>query len=136
MNSRYGSPGAPCSRTQASKASHVGRWVRSYSARNALPLGSIVRAAGRNRAAGCPGPRISSGLHETIRTYGASGADEGREGDDVVLDDDVRSLPIDDLAELRLAVPGAVDERLPGRLHERRELLDRRLAEFRATCRG
>ena len=37
----------------------------------------------------------------------------------------------DDLAQLRLAVAGAVDQRLPRRLHERRELLDRRLAELR-----
>ena len=49
----------------------------------------------------------------------------------VVLDDHVRLLPRDDLLQLWLAVLGALDERGEGRLDERRQLLDGRLAELR-----
>ena len=65
-------------------------------------------------------------------------ADEGgatchkcRKAQDVVFDNDIWLHPRDDVAQLRLAVHRAVDERLPGRLDEALELLDRRLAELR-----
>ena len=40
-------------------------------------------------------------------------------------------MAADDLAELRLAVLGAVDQRPVRRLHERRQLVHRRLGELR-----
>ena len=43
---------------------------------------------------------------------------------DVVLDDHVWSLPLNDRLQLWLAVHGAVNQRLPRRLNELRELLD------------
>ena len=94
-----------------------------------VPFGSIVRRQARVRRRDVRPPNL-----ERIARHDANewlpGRHERRETDDVVLDDDVRPLPLDDLAELRLAVARAVDERLPGRLHECRELLDRRLAEL------
>ena len=59
-----------------------------------------------------------------------TGGRQRREEHDVVLDDDVRPVLGDDLAQPRLAILGAVDEGLVGGLDERLELLDRRLAEL------
>src|SRR5581483_765176 len=50
---------------------------------------------------------------------------------DVVLDDRVRPELVEDLAQALVRVDRAVDQRLPGRLEERLELLDRRLSELR-----
>jgi hypothetical protein len=60
-----------------------------------------------------------------------TGGHQSREAVDVVLDHDVGPRTVDDLAQLRLAVLGAVDQGLPRRLDERPELLDRGLAELR-----
>ena len=56
---------------------------------------------------------------------------QGREAVDVVLDDHVRSLTLDDLFQLRLAIHRPVDQGLPGRLHESAELIERRRAKHR-----
>ena len=54
-----------------------------------------------------------------------------RERDHVVLDDHVGLQLADDLLEARVHVDRAVDQRLPGRLDELGDLLQRRLAEDR-----
>src|SRR6185295_12376684 len=59
----------------------------------------------------------------------AAGGGQGREADDVVLDDDLGPELVDDLAQPAVDVLRAVDERLPGRLDELAELLDGRLAK-------
>ena len=59
-----------------------------------------------------------------------AGCLERRKRHDVVLDDHIRLLAGDDLADLRLAELRAVNERLPRRLHEGAELVDRRLPEL------
>ena len=88
------------------------------------PAGSIVRGvAGEDRghvrieqlgrvARGDPDPRSARG-------------GQGREGHDVVLDDDVGPELVEDLEEPRVDVLRAVDERAPGRLDEPAQLLDR-----------
>jgi hypothetical protein len=56
--------------------------------------------------------------------------DQGWEAVHIVLDDHVGPRTVEDRLELRLTVGGAVDQGCPDRLDERRELLDRRLAEL------
>src|SRR6266540_1429660 len=69
MNSRSGSPGAPCARTHSSNSPHSGRWTLSYSARKlSQSLGSS--AGYPENTGGRPGTFTSSGLQETMRTYG------------------------------------------------------------------
>ena len=75
MNSRSGSGGAPCSRTQASNASHSGA-VRAVVLRaERRPLAAVVRPAARSTPAAMSSPGTSSGLHDTMRTNGAPGGD-------------------------------------------------------------
>ena len=75
MNSRSGRPGAPCSRTQASKSRHKGRCVRSYSARNAgQPDGS---SAGSPEYATLAAPQT---LDELIKARGTQDAEFGVSG--------------------------------------------------------
>ncbi len=76
------------------------------------PLGVVV--GGQTRV----GRRDAGTLH--LERVAADDAHERRpvghqrrEGDHVVLDDHVRLLSREDVAQLRLAVAGAVDERLP-----------------------
>jgi hypothetical protein len=63
---------------------------------------------------------------------GAARRHHGRERHDVVLDDHVRAHLVEDLAEAIVHVLRPVDQRLPRRVNEPLELLDRRLAEHRA----
>src|SRR6266545_111120 len=107
MNSRSGSPGAPCARTHSSNSPHSGRWTLSYSARKLSQ--SLGSSAGYPEDAG--GPQRGKVHH-------------------VVLDDHVRAHPIDDPHELLLAVPGAAGQLLPDGLDPGLELLDGRLAEL------
>ena len=58
-----------------------------------------------------------------------TGGGQRREAVDVVLDDHVGLLTLDDLLQLRLAIHRPVDQRLPRRLHEPAELIERRCAE-------
>ena len=88
MNSRSGSLGAPCSRMNALKSSHSGRWVRSYSARKAAHSRGSSAGSPENVGA-TPDPLSSNGLQLTIRTYGVGPLIESGEADDVVLHDDV-----------------------------------------------
>jgi hypothetical protein len=60
-----------------------------------------------------------------------AGCREGGEQHDVVLDEDVRPVLGDDLAQPRLAVLRTVDAGLVGRLDEGLQLFDRGLAELR-----
>ena len=83
---------------------------------------------------GVGGRDVGAGHLERVARHdphvGRSAGEQRGECDDVVLDDHVGLDARDDLAELRLAEHRTVDQGLPGRLHERRELLDRGLAEF------
>ena len=60
-----------------------------------------------------------------------AGGNQSRKTVHVVFDDDVRALALNDLLQLRLAVHGAIDQRLPRRLDELAELFDRRQPEHR-----
>ncbi len=71
MNSRSGSAGAPEDTTKELNVSHIGRCVFSYSARKAAQSEGSACAYPENVGA-IPGPFISSGLQDTIRTNGAS----------------------------------------------------------------
>ena len=117
---------APTRRTRST----VGRCVRSYSARNSAHAGDrppgVPSTPGDVGIAALHLQRIAGHDPHERRARGH----QRREAVDVVLDDHVRLLPVDDLAQLRLAVHRAVDQRLPRRLHEGCELLDRRLAEL------
>jgi hypothetical protein len=62
----------------------------------------------------------------------APGGDDCGERDHVVLDDHVRLDLVEDLAQAVVDVFRAVDQRLPRRLDELPELLDRRLPEDRS----
>ena len=73
----------------------------------------------------------SAGLQDAIRTHGRPGRREGREADDVVLDEHVRPQLVDDLGQPRVDVLRAVDQRLPGGRDELLELDDRGLPEDR-----
>ena len=69
MNSRSASGRAPHDCTHSLYACHIGRWVRSYSARNASH--SLRSSAGSPLyAGGMSEPFISSGWQLTMRTNG------------------------------------------------------------------
>ena len=75
------------------------------------PFGSVVgRQAGIRRRYIAPGHLERLAGHDPDERCART--QQRRKRDDVVLDDHVRSLPRDDLAELRLAVAGAVDQGL------------------------
>ena len=131
MNSRSGSGGAPCSLNPVVEGL-PGRPVRAVVlGAERGPLARGRRPAARRTPAGCrrPGPR--AGCRTTIRTNGAPAVISA--GKATTLSSTMTSGrdPVEDLAQLRLAVHRAVDQRLPGRLDERLELLDRGLAELR-----
>ncbi|MFD2355008.1 hypothetical protein ACFSTC_45735 [Nonomuraea ferruginea] len=65
-----------------------------------------------------------------MRTNFLLSGQQRREGEHVVLGDDVRLDPLDDLLELRLAVLGAVDQLLPDRSGDGLQLLAGALAVF------
>ena len=135
MNSRSGSPGAPCSRMKASNDPHSSRWVRSYSARkSAHSLGS---SAGSPEKVGAHAGSLDLqrvAAHDPDVRRGAG--QQGREADDVVLDDDVRLVAADDLLQLRLAVARAVDQLLEDRPDEGVELVDASACGTPARCRA
>ena len=102
----------------------------------AVELGAVGRPSPRVGAREPRERRRHTGARHLERTAGHDpherrprGHQRGKEHD-VVLDDDVGAMRGDDLAQPRLAVLGTVDERLIGRLDERRQLLDGRLAEL------
>ena len=69
MKSRSGNAGAPHERTHSSYSVHIGRWVRSYSARNSSqPVRSATGYP--EKTGGTSRPRTSSGLHDIMRTNG------------------------------------------------------------------
>ena len=136
MNSSSSSGGAPRFATELLER----RLQRPERARS-TPPGRRPRRSGRRRIARerrrqLPGPSISAGLQETIRTQGRP--DAGRAGKETTLSSTITSGSdlVDDLDQALVDVTGAVAERLEGRGDETLELLDRRLAEDRAPCRG
>ena len=95
------------------------------------PTRSDRRRGVRSTAAGRPDPGISSGLQDMIRTYGASAV--RRAGKPTTLSSTMTSGAC--LAMISRSCGsqnfGPVDQRLPGRLHEGRQLVDGRLPELR-----
>ncbi len=95
-----------------------------------LPGGPVVgRVAGEDRRDGRVGDL--GGVAADDADPGAARRRERREPDDVVLHDDVRPDLVEDLPEPVVHVPRPVDERLPRRLDEAAELVDRRRPEDR-----
>ena len=100
-----------------------------------VPTRSVgCRVAGEHRRDGrvCHLERIA--VHDPDPR--PAGVVDRRKADDVVLDDDVWLDLGEDLAEAVVDVATAVAQRPPGRLDERRELLDRRLPEHRRLGHG
>ena len=130
MKSSAGSGGAPWARQNSSKSAWISTVGLAVGGAELLPAGAVGRRqAGEDRrhrrvldlrrvAGGDPHP-------------GAAAGEEGREADDVVLDDRVGGELVEDLQQPRVDVLGAVDQGLEGRRDEALELVDGRLAEDR-----
>ena len=134
MNSRSGSAGRPLlahERVEA-RATARGASGRTPPGSRAHSLGS---SAGRPEKVGAtPDPLTSNGLQLTIRTYGAPLVSSAGNADDVVLDDHVRAVAGDDLAQLRLAVARPADQLLEHRPDERVQLVDASACGTPARC--
>ena len=133
MNSSSGSGGAPWSSHERGEVAYRSRASRGTPP-GTRPSPCGRRPGSRRRRAGCRGPSARAGCtRRSAPTAARSGGSRG--SDDVVLDDHVGLELVEDLAQAVVDVARAVDQRLPGRLDEPRELLDRRLAEDGAVSR-
>ncbi len=130
MKSRAGSGGAPCSWHQAS---HSRPGVGVHAVELLEEVGPL-RPVG-HRVAGEDGRYVVAAHLERVARDDPDerriGGHQRGEADDVVLDDHVGPVLGDDLAQPRLGVPRALDQRGVRRLDEGRELVARRLGELR-----